>query len=64
MTDRHFGTMGSARAVLAFALAASAIAPAIAQQGETPAPAPSPSRPIDFRLPPPGDDGRAPGVQG
>lgn len=56
--------MGSARAVLAFALAASAIAPAIAQQGETPAPAPSPSRPIDFRLPPPGDDGRAPGVQG
>jgi hypothetical protein len=64
MTDRQFGIMGSARAVLAFALAAGTIAPGFAQQAETPTPAPSSGRPIDFRLPPPGDDGRAPGVQG
>lgn len=56
--------MGSARAALAFALAAGIAVPVIAQQAETPAPAPSSSRPIDFRLPPPDDDGRAPGVQG
>lgn len=54
---------GSARAVLAFALAAGLVAPAIAQQAETPAPAPP--RSIDFRLPPAQEnDGRAPGVQG
>jgi len=54
---------GSARAVLAFALAAGLAAPAASQQAETPAPAPT--RPIDFRLPPATEnDGRAPGVQG
>jgi hypothetical protein len=54
---------GSARAVLAFALAAGLTMPVAAQEAETPAPAPS--RSIDFRLPPAAEnDGRAPGVQG
>lgn len=54
---------GSARAVLAFALAAGLAAPVAAQQAE--APAPAPPRSIDFRLPPATEnDGRAPGVQG
>ncbi len=53
---------GSARAVLAFALAAGLTVPVAAQQAETPVPAP---RSIDFRLPPAAEnDGRAPGVQG
>ncbi len=51
--------MGSARAALAFALAASVAMPATAQQADTPT-----TPPIDFRLPPPTDDGRSPGVQG
>ncbi|AQA00156.1 hypothetical protein BWQ93_18020 [Sphingopyxis sp. QXT-31] len=63
MTHRHFGMTGSARAVLALALAAGLAMPAGAQEAETPAPAPP--RSIDFRLPPAAEnDGRAPGVQG
>ncbi|KTE35356.1 MULTISPECIES: hypothetical protein [unclassified Sphingopyxis] len=63
MTHRHFGMTGSARAVLAFALAAGLTMPVGAQEAETPAPAPP--RSIDFRLPPAAEnDGRAPGVQG
>lgn len=59
MTDRLFGIRSSARATLAFALAASFAMSATAQQADTPT-----TPPIDFRLPPPTDDGRSPGVQG
>lgn len=71
MTKRIFGTAGKApaarvsRATMAFALAAGMTVPASAQTAETPTPAPSSStRPIDFRLTPPEEDGRASGVQG
>ena len=62
MTDSHFGIRDGARIALALALAASIAVPGFAQQAD--APAPSTSRPIDFRLPPAENDGRAPGVQG
>lgn len=57
MTVRNFGRQQA----VAFALATTALAagvPAVAQDTATP------SRPIDFRLPPPADDNRTPGVQG
>ncbi|QCB56291.1 hypothetical protein E5675_18880 [Sphingopyxis sp. PAMC25046] len=57
MTVRNFGRQQAA----AFALAAATLAaggPVAAQDTTTSSP------PIDFRLPPPTDDGRTPGVQG
>jgi hypothetical protein len=57
MTVRNFGREQVATLALAAALLAAAT-PARAQDAGTS------SRPIDFRLPPPADDGRTPGVQG
>ena len=56
MTVRNFGRQQAALALAATALAAGA--PVAAQDTATP------SRPIDFRLPPAPDEGRAPDVQG
>ena len=50
----------AASPLMTLALVLAGAAPAFAQD----APAPSSSRPLDFRLPPPTDDNRAPGVQG
>ncbi len=57
MTVRNFGRQQAAVLVLAAATLAAGV-PVAAQDTATP------SRPIDFRLPPPTDDGRAPDVQG
>lgn len=57
MTVRNFGREQVATLALAAAMLSAAM-PARAQDTTT-----SP-RPIDFRLPPPADDGRTPGVQG
>jgi hypothetical protein len=57
MTVRNFGREQVATLALAAAMLA-APAPARAQDSGTS------SRPIDFRLPPPADEGRTPGVQG
>ena len=57
MTVRNFGREQVATVALAAAMLAAAM-PAHAQDTGTS------SRPIDFRLPPPADDGRTPGVQG
>jgi hypothetical protein len=57
MTVRNFGREQVATFALAAAMLSAAI-PARAQDTGTS------SRPIDFRLPPPADDGRTPGVQG
>lgn len=57
MTVRNLGREQAATLALAAAMLAASM-PARAQDTGTP------SRPIDFRLPPPADDGRAPGVQG
>src|SRR3546814_14745372 len=56
MTVRNFGRQEAGALVLAAAMLAAG-APVAAQDTTT-------SRPIDFRLPPPTNDGRAPGVQG
>ncbi|HEV7312077.1 hypothetical protein [Sphingopyxis sp.] len=61
MIKRKMGQAGKAASpLMALALLLAGAAPAFAQD----APAPSSSRPLDFRLPPPTDDNRAPGVQG
>lgn len=61
MIKRKMGQAGKAASpLIALALLLAGAAPAFAQD----APAPSSSRPLDFRLPPPTDDNRAPGVQG
>lgn len=61
MIKRKMGQAGKAASPLvALALLLAGAAPTFAQD----APAPSSSRPLDFRLPPPTDDNRAPGVQG
>jgi hypothetical protein len=57
MTVRNFGREQVAPLALVVAMLAVGM-PARAQDSGTP------SRPIDFRLPPPADDGRTPGVQG
>ncbi|MGQ3403009.1 MAG: hypothetical protein ACT6WH_18180, partial [Sphingopyxis sp.] len=57
MTVRNFGREQVATLALVAAMLSAAL-PARAQDTTT-----SP-RPIDFRLPPPADDGRTPGVQG
>jgi len=57
MTEHNFGREQVATLALAAAMLAAGM-PAHAQDTETS------SRPIDFRLPPPADDGRTPGVQG
>ncbi|MBR2173343.1 MAG: hypothetical protein IJ919_13825, partial [Sphingopyxis sp.] len=57
MTVRNFGRGQVATLALVAAMLSAAV-PARAQDTTT-----SP-RPIDFRLPPPADDGRTPGVQG
>jgi len=57
MTVRNFGRQQAAALALAAATLAAGV-PVAAQDTTTP------SRPIDFRLPPPADDGREPGVQG
>lgn len=56
MTVRNFGRQQAVAFVLAAATLAAGV-PVAAQDTTT-------SRPIDFRLPPPTDDGRTPGVQG
>ena len=58
MTVRNFGRQQAAAFVLAAATLATGV-PVAAQDTTTSSPPP-----IDFRLPPPTDDGRAPGVQG
>ncbi|MGR4889632.1 hypothetical protein ACIPPQ_01260 [Sphingopyxis sp. LARHCG72] len=61
MIKRKMGQAGRAASpLMALALLLAGAAPAFAQD----TPAPSSSRPLDFRLPPPTDDNRAPGVQG
>ena len=57
MTVRNFGRQQAAAFVLAAATLAAGV-PVAAQDTTTSSP------PIDFRLPPPTDDGRTPGVQG
>ncbi len=57
MTVRNFGRGQVATLALAAAMLAAGV-PVRAQDSGTS------SRPIDFRLPPPADDGRTPGVQG
>jgi hypothetical protein len=65
MIKRKKGQAGRAASLppIALALLLAGAAPAFAQD-TTPTPAPSSSRPLDFRLPPPTDDNRTPGVQG
>lgn len=63
--QKGLGSKAASLPLMALALTLAGALPARAQDTSTPAPSSSPSsRPLDFRLPPPADDGRSPGVQG
>lgn len=58
---KGLGSKAASLPLMALALSTAGVSPAHAQETS---PAPSSSRPLDFRLPPPVDEGRTPGVQG
>lgn len=63
MTNGRKG-LGSKAASLPLMALALSLAGALPVRAQDTTSAPSSSRPLDFRLPPPSDDGRTPGVQG